>query len=426
MTDDLFTEPIEPPDPNDEPADERSPDDDPSGAPTAPMAPPRRLRRPAGTPLGGVAAGTARYLDLDPGLVRVVFVISALLGGFGLFVYLAGWFLLRTDDDPDPRPFVLNGELVPIVVGAVAATIALSIALSADTFSAGFIVPAILVGVGFYLLNQRDLVDPSMRAGAPTTGGTTAADDAWSSTFGAATTTTAATTTAPPPPSVGSTPSPPPWGSVLVEPDPDPGPSAPRPPITAVTIAVAAATVGGLVSLDQFTSVDVSTAAVFGAVTAVIGAGLVVSAFVGRAWGLYPVAAIALGGLVIATTVDGWDLDERDFGTRSYVPTTPQEVRPRYELGAGELILDLRQVDLRDDTDIEIDVGAGSVLVHVPDDLTLVLDAHTVIGEVIPPEGNGISGSGTSVRERYESREGAPLLDLEIDVALGQIEVIRD
>ncbi len=397
MTEDTTIHPTTPdpttPDPTT--PDPTTPDDPDPTPPGAPVAPPRRLRRVAGTPLGGVAAGTARYVDLDTGLVRVAFVIGTLLGGFGLFVYLAGWVLLRTDDDPDPRPFVINGGLVPIVVGAVAATIALSIALGGDGFASGLIVPAILVGVGYHLLDQRDLVEP-------------------------------ARTPAPPPPPAGAVPAPPPWGSVHVDPDPGSVPPTPRPPVTAVTIAVAAATIGGLVSLDRFTSVEVTTTAVFAAVTAVIGAGLVASAFVGRAWGLYPLALLASGGLLVAATADDWDPGNWEAGSRLHAPTSPGEVLPRYELGVGEFVLDLRRAAIDDDTDIEIDVGAGSVLVYVPDDLVLELDAHTDLGEVIPPEGDAPSGAGTSVRQRYGSSETAPVLDLEIDVALGEIEVIRD
>ena len=44
--------------------------------------------------LAGVAAGVADYFDLDPTLVRVVFVALALLGGVAVPVYLAAWLLV--------------------------------------------------------------------------------------------------------------------------------------------------------------------------------------------------------------------------------------------------------------------------------------------------------------------------------------------
>jgi phage shock protein PspC (stress-responsive transcriptional regulator) len=58
----------------------------------------RDLRRPVdGRLLGGVAAGTARYLGTDVTIVRLVFVALALLGGAALPLYVAGWLLIPED-----------------------------------------------------------------------------------------------------------------------------------------------------------------------------------------------------------------------------------------------------------------------------------------------------------------------------------------
>jgi phage shock protein C len=39
--------------------------------------------------LAGVAAGVAEFFDLDPSLVRILFLLSIFLGGVGLFLYIA-------------------------------------------------------------------------------------------------------------------------------------------------------------------------------------------------------------------------------------------------------------------------------------------------------------------------------------------------
>lgn len=44
--------------------------------------------------LGGVAAGIARYLRVDVTVVRIVFVVLAIMGGAGIPIYLAGWLLI--------------------------------------------------------------------------------------------------------------------------------------------------------------------------------------------------------------------------------------------------------------------------------------------------------------------------------------------
>jgi phage shock protein C len=38
--------------------------------------------------IAGVASGVAEYFDLDPSLVRVLWFLSILLGGLGLFLYI--------------------------------------------------------------------------------------------------------------------------------------------------------------------------------------------------------------------------------------------------------------------------------------------------------------------------------------------------
>ncbi len=60
---------------------------------------PRRLVRDTrNAVLGGVAAGFGRYLDVDPVLARLGFVLLAFVNGLGVLVYLAAWLLMPRDD----------------------------------------------------------------------------------------------------------------------------------------------------------------------------------------------------------------------------------------------------------------------------------------------------------------------------------------
>ncbi len=59
-----------------------------------------RLRRPRnGRVLGGVAAAVADHTGASVGLVRLGFLVPALLGGFGIVLYVAAWALLPSDDE---------------------------------------------------------------------------------------------------------------------------------------------------------------------------------------------------------------------------------------------------------------------------------------------------------------------------------------
>jgi phage shock protein C len=47
--------------------------------------------------LTGTAAGIARYLNLDPLVVRIAFAVTIVMGGLGIAVYLAAFLLMPED-----------------------------------------------------------------------------------------------------------------------------------------------------------------------------------------------------------------------------------------------------------------------------------------------------------------------------------------
>jgi phage shock protein C len=55
----------------------------------------RRLYRSRGERIiGGVCGGLAAYFEIDPTVIRFVFLLAALLGGHGILVYLALWIIM--------------------------------------------------------------------------------------------------------------------------------------------------------------------------------------------------------------------------------------------------------------------------------------------------------------------------------------------
>ncbi len=67
-----------------------------TGIPGAAAAPPakRLMRSIRDKKIGGVCAGLAEYFDLDPTIVRVVWLLAILFAGTGLLVYLILWIVL--------------------------------------------------------------------------------------------------------------------------------------------------------------------------------------------------------------------------------------------------------------------------------------------------------------------------------------------
>jgi phage shock protein PspC (stress-responsive transcriptional regulator) len=102
--------------------------------------------------LGGVAAGVARYLNVDVVFVRVAFAILTLFGGSGALIYVAAWVLVPADDDEQPLAEQWAGRRssrrswVVLLIGAVIGVVALS-----DLFSSGPWWPHRQGGIGLAL-----------------------------------------------------------------------------------------------------------------------------------------------------------------------------------------------------------------------------------------------------------------------------------
>ena len=54
----------------------------------------KRLTRSNNKMIGGVRAGLAEYLDIDPTIVRIVWVLMVLFAGFGILLYIILWLIM--------------------------------------------------------------------------------------------------------------------------------------------------------------------------------------------------------------------------------------------------------------------------------------------------------------------------------------------
>lgn len=63
------------------------------------MAATRLSRSTSDRKIAGVAAGVAHYFGLDPGTVRVAWVLSVLLAGAGVLLYVVLWVVLPEEPD---------------------------------------------------------------------------------------------------------------------------------------------------------------------------------------------------------------------------------------------------------------------------------------------------------------------------------------
>lgn len=121
-----------------------------------PTATPRLLRRSRrDRMIAGVCGGLGRYLDVDPVLLRIAFVVLAIAGGSGILIYILGAILIpgeKPGEELGP-PDARNGATGRILAGT--ALIALGTILLVDRFVSWFdkvIGPLTLVALGVAVL----------------------------------------------------------------------------------------------------------------------------------------------------------------------------------------------------------------------------------------------------------------------------------
>lgn len=106
--------------------------------------------------LGGVCGGLARYLDVDPVLLRVAAIALALSGGVGVLAYLVAWVALPDADDEEPESTVPPAGRHAVAIAVGAALVGLGVLLLVRQwmpwFGAEVFWPLVVVAVGVLVL----------------------------------------------------------------------------------------------------------------------------------------------------------------------------------------------------------------------------------------------------------------------------------
>jgi len=63
--------------------------------------------------IAGVCGGMGKYFDVDTTLIRLVFVIAAILGGHGLLAYLICLILIPLEPEDRPAEAVIEARQPP-------------------------------------------------------------------------------------------------------------------------------------------------------------------------------------------------------------------------------------------------------------------------------------------------------------------------
>lgn len=212
-----------------------------------------------------------------------------------------------------------------------------------------------------------------------------------------------------------------------------PGPPAavtrrrPRSYVGTITILVAIV-VGGIMAATQPSGSAANVTLIGGAVLITIGAGLLVTAWLGRGVGLIA-AGTLVSFLLIASTVVG-GVPHR-VGSYTWVPaTTAEAMAERYEIGLGDGTLDLTEIEAAPGsrTRFDVRIAVGTLRVIVPPTARAEVEARVRVGDITVGRTTR-GGTDLAVATVLEPEVGAgtrpPVFELHIRADLGDVEVHR-
>ena len=415
--------PTGPPEAPSGPADEPTPDEGPRVTRDEVRDLGRLRRSVTDRKVAGVAGGLARHLDVDPLLLRVAFVVLAFFGGAGLLLYGACW-LLVPEEGSDEAAITLDDRSRTIAllgIGVLAAFALLGDSLGGFWFPWPLAIIALVVLLFVTLKDRRSATPPpGSGGGAPATSGET-----WTSETTPYEGTTyestgyAGTTYRGPGPYQDTTVPGPAYtyqGTTYVAPPRNPRRRGPI--LFWFTLALIALAVG-ILGIVDVAGVAVADSAYPALAVGITGLMLLVGSFYGRAGGLILLGLLAVIGMAGSTAVGQFEGDR--------IRETPQaaaEVQNTYDFGAGELVLDLSQIDnveALDGRDIRVEGGAGRIELIVPDDMDVRVHGEVGGPGAITLFGQQQGGVDQIGQGFHDGGPDAPRLTIDAQLGVGEI-----
>ena len=356
--------------------------------------------------LAGVCAGAAKYLNIDPVIVRIIIAVLTFVGGAGVILYAAAWLLLPSDDADRSLAaewFKLDKNEEQIrTVGLVGAAVW---AVASAVWSHGsvwwgfpwFIIPLAVIYFFFVVRpnRRRRRDDPAEFASPAGTADATSDLTAQVS------------------------------DDVTAKIDRNVAErvrQAREPKSKALVLLTLSFTVIGVAVTRIIADLNdrapwTTYVAVALGITAI---GLIVGTFFGYGGPLIPLGIVL--GLVLAF---GSVLPNAKVGDQSVRPLSAAQVDPTYKHGIGLLKLDLTQVAKPDQLlgrTITLKSGVGQTKVIVPGGVNVVVISHLKAGEI---DVFDRKVDGTDNELSYPSDKPGPALIIKIDQRVGNVEVVR-
>jgi phage shock protein PspC (stress-responsive transcriptional regulator) len=377
----------------------------------------RWVRRADRRLVAGVAGGLADHTGTKTLPWRIAFVLMTLAGGLGVMVYVLIWWLIPRADLPQSagQRFAAHFPDAPAWFGIgllMFGAVLLAGQLGLWTPDVGW--AFLLIGLGVVLYRRE-----AERHGA---GGTTAAGGVAQGTVSFADGSGAAPPVAPPAWIPGDQEPPPPWEGFPAIPPP----SAPRPPkpprehawLGWLVLGLALCATGALWLLRDGGSVHLSLGQLFALPLSIIGAGLFVGAFAGRArWTILP--GLMLVPIVLVASLITVPLNGR-WEDRSVTPQRPADLNTTYEQSGGAINLDLTALEPgQTPGPVHVIVGIGSIRISLRKGEPVSITASAGFGQV---RMSGQEHTGLGVSDTF-STPGPDQIVLDLQVDVGSIHV---
>jgi phage shock protein PspC (stress-responsive transcriptional regulator) len=360
-----------------------------------PAAPVRTLYRdPDAGMFAGVCAGLARYTGTDPVIWRITTVVLAVFGGTGAVLYLLGWLLIpKLGADGSVAESWLhrrNRRLSPKLV--VAGLIIGAIALGGLDDGRGVAALAVIGAVAY--LAYREAHDRPLAPSYPP------ADNA-APPYAPATDAQAAAA---------------PWAPTR-EP-------RPRSALGLVTVSLATLVSGILAWISLAGADSVTPARILAVALLIVGGGLLIGTWYGRARWLIAVGVVLALSLGVAAAVDASGGTLRGgVGERTWV-VNQARADQGFRLGVGEATVDLTALTGEGPhVVVHSKVGLGHLIVVVPEGVPIRIHAKARIGDITEFGHSLVNGNHDVERTLSYGPSGDPRVEVEATVGTGQIEV---
>jgi phage shock protein PspC (stress-responsive transcriptional regulator) len=324
--------------------------------------PRRLLRSSSDRVIGGVCGGLGRYFNVDPIIFRIGAVVLAFIGGAGLLAYLAALLLIPSDDSPAAAG-TPGGRNRWLVIAGVVVLLCVSwpFLLGGGLLLAGILLPLALLVAAGVLV----------------------------------------------------------WWFVSGEgPGDDAGDIAKR-----AALGIGILILCGLIAIAGAWAAAAGGETIVAITVIAAGVAILVGAFVRPVrWLVLPAVTLAISAGAVSAA--GIDLDG-GVGERDYRPSSAADLRDTYQLGMGQLVVDLRQTDLPSgDVPLGIDVGIGDARLIVPDDVCVATDAQVGIGEVRTFDRHN-EGIDVDVEDLPDASADATRLLVKAEVGVGSLRIGR-